>query len=382
MAFDTVIDKAQLEGAITASANAIRGKTGSTEMIPWDAGTGFADAISAIETGGGGEIDVSVLGNAMPLDVKAGVIFSSENGIAQVGTHVCTGDASGKPIILKVEKVTSDTYDGSTDYTGEEFILLDIYPKSNGTVNVTYGGLTKTITDTSGADEPESQQVYFGTYHGVSDSVETPASGSVIIDGDYRAFAASLFEKTDKEEDYCDCILEIVDFGTMDYIPENAFGMALTGGCKKLKYINLPYNLKSIGDGAFSECLYLEYLAIPHGIKEIPMAMTARCNRLRDIIIPSTVTTIRDGAFSVSKLAFVAIPASVEIIEDEAFDGISTLKYVRMLGTTPPTIGADIVGNPPKAMFEGFIVPSGCGETYKTWEGWSVYADYILEEGA
>lgn len=53
MAFDTVIDKAQLEGAITASANAIREKTGSTEKIVWDATKGYADAISAIEAGGG-----------------------------------------------------------------------------------------------------------------------------------------------------------------------------------------------------------------------------------------------------------------------------------------------------------------------------------------
>lgn len=53
MAYDTIIDKAQLEGAITASANAIREKTGDTALIEWLADKGFADAIAAIEAGSG-----------------------------------------------------------------------------------------------------------------------------------------------------------------------------------------------------------------------------------------------------------------------------------------------------------------------------------------
>ena len=52
MPFDTVIDKAQLESAITASANAIREKTGDTALIEWLSDKGFAEAIAAIEAGG------------------------------------------------------------------------------------------------------------------------------------------------------------------------------------------------------------------------------------------------------------------------------------------------------------------------------------------
>ena len=53
MAYDKVIDSAQLEAAITASANAIREKTGDTALIQWLAEKGFAEAIAAIEAGGG-----------------------------------------------------------------------------------------------------------------------------------------------------------------------------------------------------------------------------------------------------------------------------------------------------------------------------------------
>lgn len=53
MAFDTVIDKAQLEAAMRATADAIREKTGDTANCTWDPSQGFAGLIAAIESGGG-----------------------------------------------------------------------------------------------------------------------------------------------------------------------------------------------------------------------------------------------------------------------------------------------------------------------------------------
>lgn len=60
MAYDKVVDSAQLEAAITASANAIREKTGDAALIQWVANKGFAEAIAAIESGGG--LDISQFG--------------------------------------------------------------------------------------------------------------------------------------------------------------------------------------------------------------------------------------------------------------------------------------------------------------------------------
>ena len=48
MAFDTVIDKTKLENAMTATANAIREKTGDTSSIIWDIDKGFADAVNGL----------------------------------------------------------------------------------------------------------------------------------------------------------------------------------------------------------------------------------------------------------------------------------------------------------------------------------------------
>lgn len=55
MAFDTAVDKAKLEGAIKATADAIRAKTGGTGLITWDTSRGFASAVSGITGGGSAE---------------------------------------------------------------------------------------------------------------------------------------------------------------------------------------------------------------------------------------------------------------------------------------------------------------------------------------
>ena len=52
MAYDKVVDSAQLDGAMTSTANAIRAKNGGSGGIQWDAATGFADAVAAISSGG------------------------------------------------------------------------------------------------------------------------------------------------------------------------------------------------------------------------------------------------------------------------------------------------------------------------------------------
>ena len=55
MATYKTVDADLLDGALSASADAIRAKTGGADMIPFDmaTATGFAEAISAISAGGG-----------------------------------------------------------------------------------------------------------------------------------------------------------------------------------------------------------------------------------------------------------------------------------------------------------------------------------------
>lgn len=49
MSYDKLVDSAQLDGALTATADAIRTKTSGTAPIAWDADDGFAAAVEGIE---------------------------------------------------------------------------------------------------------------------------------------------------------------------------------------------------------------------------------------------------------------------------------------------------------------------------------------------
>lgn len=49
MAYDKIVDSAKLDAAMTASADAIRAKTGDTAKITWDETSGFSSAIAQIK---------------------------------------------------------------------------------------------------------------------------------------------------------------------------------------------------------------------------------------------------------------------------------------------------------------------------------------------
>lgn len=273
------------------------------------------------------------------LSIPEGVVTQ----ITDASGRVIWAVQSGGNVILEVKKITSNTYAGETTYNNEQFILLDIYPKTNGTVKVTYGGLTKTITDTSGVAEPNAQRVFFGTFNGVSDSVATPTSGELTIEGDYAAFGCGLFDADSKGIDkLCACVTEILDYGTVQYIPANAFG-SINGHCP-LTSITLPNSITSIGEYAFYNGSF-------------------------------------DGGFATE----LTVPESVKVIESYGF-AIYGLKTVTVLAETPPTptttkdeyaiLGRTVSSN---FVLEKITVPTGRGEAYKAAKGWSEYANLIVE---
>lgn len=59
MAIDKAVDSAALDAGMTATADAIRAKSGGSAPLAWDAAKGFADAVAAIQTGGGSGITLS-----------------------------------------------------------------------------------------------------------------------------------------------------------------------------------------------------------------------------------------------------------------------------------------------------------------------------------
>ena len=177
------------------------------------------------------------------LTIPEGVVTRITDASGRVLWAITT---TGLPVVLEVTKITSKTYVGSTSYTGEQFILLDIYPKAaDSIVDVTYGGLTKRL-EFSGTN---AQQVFFGTFGGAPDSVETPETGTLTIEGDFSAFGCGAYKLDSTAKDnnsYCACITAIRDCGAVTSIPVGAFK-----NCNSISSCTIPSSVTSVGDSAF-----------------------------------------------------------------------------------------------------------------------------------
>lgn len=283
----------------------------------------------------------------------------------------------GDTVILEVEKYTSDTYAGSTTYTGEQFVLLDIYPKTNGTVSVTYGGLTKTITDTSGAESPNAQQVFFGTFNGVSDSVTTPTSGTLTIEGDYYAFGCGSFKKMSNKVTtsyYCPCITDVTDIGKVSIIPADAFY-----DCQLIKSITIPNGVTAVNALSFYRCVGLTYVFIPKSVELIQ----GRAFSAVDIKNPITVDT-KNPKYIIDGNCLIDVENSTVI---EGFLDSVIPSYVNIIGA---------MSFMDRASLENIVIPSnvkeigggalsGCSSltsvTFENTSGWYVkYTDGTITE--
>ena len=339
-------------------------------------------------------IDFSTL---QGLTIPEGVVTQ----ITDAAGRVIWAVQNNEPIVLGVEKKSFSSYEGETTYSSD-CVLLDIYPKTaNSTVDVTYGGLTKTLTFTG----TNAQTVFFGTFNGVSDSVESPASGMLSIEGQYSSFAVGTYKTynstTSKTStNYCGCITSVIDWGNLTSIRNYAFynctNLALTElpegitsigtyafyGCAGITLSSLPNSITSVGSSAFSDCDGIKNFTIPNAMTIIPFGMFFYCDGLKSVTLHDGITEIDASAFrDCDSLSSITIPNSVTSIGNYAFaytskDG-SPSRTVTMLSTTPPTLDGtnvfDLVG------MNTIVVPIGSGDAYKAAENWSTYADYIVE---
>lgn len=270
----------------------------------------------------------------------------------------------GTKVVLTAKKATVTTNSGGTEYADETFVAIDVYPTTNGVVNVTYNGRTKKITDTSGAAEPNSQTVYFGTVYGENDGTELLDSGIVTIEGGFTAFGNGQYYKTGKgsliEIAYAGCIDAVADWGDIVSIPDGGF-------CSSdFASITLPEGLRSIGAKAFAYCENLSSFVVPEGIEEIKDNTFRECTNMTSLVLPSTLKKI--GQY----VAFVQ-------------NGLGAPMVVNVLATTPPeytgTLQEDgsgmglLYGMSDSDGTYYITVPKGCLAAYQSAPGWSNYAE-------
>lgn len=118
----------------------------------------------------------------------------------------------------------------------------------------------------------------------------------VCINSDISEIGAHMFEKM--------TALEEVEINTTSLVKVGDFAF---NGCKQLKKINLPNNLKELGVGAFYQCTQLSAISdkgfvLPSGITEIPSHCFEYCFQFKKLTIPANVQKIASSAFCCSAL--------------------------------------------------------------------------------
>lgn len=123
MAYDKVVDSAKLDAGMTATANAIRAKTGGTGKIPWDSVTGFKTAVEAIQT----DVESAVVN---PLSVTANGTYTVPDGVD--GYNPVTVNVPEKTIALQEKSVTPtqsvQSVTADNGYDGLKKVTVDAIP--------------------------------------------------------------------------------------------------------------------------------------------------------------------------------------------------------------------------------------------------------------
>lgn len=110
-----------------------------------------------------------------------------------------------------------------------------------------------------------------------------------------------------------------------DFFPENAFM-----GCKSIKKIMMPNDIKGIGSWAFAESS-IEEIYIPKSVKEIGYQAFFYCKKLVKAVIDGEITTTPRSLFSqCSALTEVVLPQTLEILNYETFYKCTSLENVTL----------------------------------------------------
>ena len=125
MALDKLVDSAQLNGALTSTANKIRAKTGGKDSISWNLTTGFTSAIDSIVTLPEGSDDATatasdILYNKTAYVKGSKVTGSIQNGTITNNTTLPSGTSSAGTVNRgSVIKIGAGYYGADSYYTAQ-----------------------------------------------------------------------------------------------------------------------------------------------------------------------------------------------------------------------------------------------------------------------
>ena len=333
--------KYSIEGStLQGIADAIRAKSGTSDPIATSA---FAEAIAAIEVGGGGGAAPSAKQNDVTfIDYDGSILYSYSLAEAQALTElpalpshdglICQGwnwtleniKALNRPVKVGAMYITDD---GATRLhiriatIGRMTVPLYIGQTVANGVSIDWG-------DGSTAETLAGTR-YVNTSHTYAEPGDytislMPDDGCTLSFGKNSSSYCVMGSTENNGRVYCNMLQEVYVGKNVTSIGSSAFRY-----CYSLASITIPDGVTSIGEYAFFDCSSLASITIPDGVTSIGNSAFQSCSSLASITIPDGVTSIGNSAFqSCYPLASITIPDGVTSIGEYAFQSCSSLASI------------------------------------------------------
>lgn len=351
MAYDKVIDSAQLDSALTATADAIRGKTGEASPIAWDAVSGFAAAVAGISTGGG------TLPAVQPKEVNfydydGTLVHAYTVAEAQALTELPPGPSHDGLVfqgwnwsLESVNTLTRAMNVGAVYTTDDGTTRIHITLQEGRTSPMLGMGVNGTVTVDWG-DDTESD-VLEGTN---VNTVQWTPTHHYAAPGDYiirlTVNGSAQFMGANSTNGYA-YVLRYASGG-------DARNRAYLNSVKKVEIGN---GIASLAAFSFMQCGALKFVTIPKSVSNIWNSVFSNCAALKFIIFPESVTNIRSTICQYcGSLENVILSDAEIIIGSSGFQNCDSLEQFTITDRATSIGGGVLQGC---RSLESFVVPEG-----------------------
>ncbi len=137
-------------------------------------------------------------------------------------------------------------------------------------------------------------------------------------------------------------------------------------GCYGATSVSFPSTLTTLGTGAFWSASQLSEVDFSNtNITGIPQECLRECRSLTTVKFSPQLTEVLGSAFrNCTALKELTFPASLQSLNDNIFQGSTSMQKVIFEGTTPPTFKTNMFQGAPATM--KICVPVDCSAAYKT----------------
>ncbi|MBO7418274.1 MAG: leucine-rich repeat protein [Bacteroidaceae bacterium] len=143
-----------------------------------------------------------------------------------------------------------------------------------------------------------------------------------------------------------------------------------------IKSVEIPEGVTAIPVSCFANCSELETVKLPSTLKEIASSAFLRNYKLKHINFPEGLMTIGDWAFQNHVLETIDLPSTLTSIGRDAFSGNNSVATVIVRAIEPPVLK---MWNSMLTLPKGatYYVPAESIEDYKKAEGWNQISNFL-----